>query len=274
VQVGRGYWRRAALTAERFVPDPFGTPGARLYRTGDRVRHLPDGSLEYLGRLDFQVKVRGHRIELGEIEAALTTHPGVAGAAVIAHGQGDATRLVAYWVAADDPAPDVDTLRAHLQTRLPVYMIPAVWQRLDALPLTPSGKTDRRALPAPDAARPELRAAYVAPRTDTEAAVAAIWRELLDVAQVGVHDDFFALGGHSLLATQVASRIRSQFATDLPLRALFEVTTVAGLAARLDDHRAAHGARPPDGEAPRIQAVRRGRRHVAQLVSELDALHV
>jgi hypothetical protein len=272
VQVGRGYWRRPGLTAQRFVPDPFGIAGARLYRTGDRVRQAPDGSIEYLGRLDFQVKVRGHRIELGEIEAALVTHPGVAAATVVAHGQADATRLVAYWVGTSDAAPDVEALRAHLQTRLPAHMVPALWQRLAALPLTPSGKVDRRALPAPDAARPELGSAYVAPRTPTEATLAAMWAEILEVAQIGVHDNFFALGGHSLLATQVVSRIRSRFEIDLPLRELFETTTVALLASRLDARLESRDESSLATESPKIPAVRRGRRQVAQLVAELDRI--
>ncbi|HEV7586613.1 MAG TPA: amino acid adenylation domain-containing protein, partial [Longimicrobium sp.] len=222
-QVARGYLDQAATTAERFVPDPFGAAGARLYRTGDRARWLADGTVEYLGRVDHQVKVRGFRIEPGEIEATLRRHPSVADCAVVAR-EG---RLAAYVVGAGD----ADALRAHLRNTLPDYMVPAAFVSLDALPLTPNGKVDRAALPEPDAHADEESASA---RTPVEEVLAAIWAEVLGRGRVGAHDDFFALGGHSLLATRVVSRVRAALAVELPVRALFEAPTVAGLAVRID----------------------------------------
>jgi amino acid adenylation domain-containing protein len=232
VQVGLGYLGRPALTAERFVPDPFSPiPGARLYRTGDRARWTAEGVVEYLGRLDFQVKVRGLRIELGEIEAALVAHPSVreAVAAVRAAPGGDPL-LVAY-VVADGDGADADALREHLGRSLPEYMVPSAFVALDALPLSPNGKLDRRALPDPDfAARTRP---YVAPRSPVERVVAGIWAELLRAERVGVDDDFFALGGHSLLAVQAAARAQDAFGVEIPLGYVFSQPTVAGLSAAL-----------------------------------------
>ncbi|WP_164003063.1 non-ribosomal peptide synthetase, partial [Pyxidicoccus caerfyrddinensis] len=238
VQVGRGYLGRPELTAERFIPDPFSdTPGARLYRTGDVARWLPDGLVEYLGRADFQVKVRGLRIELGEIESALQQQHSVQQAVVLAREDraGD-KRLVAYVVGrGGTQAVEVSALRARLHEKLPEYMVPQAFVVLEAFPLTPSGKVDRKALPAPEA--PSGSAAYVAPRTPTEEILASLWAGLLRTEKVSVEDDFFALGGHSLLATQVVSRVRSALGVELPLRALFEAPTVAALAARIDSSR-------------------------------------
>ncbi len=239
-QLARGYLDRPELTAEKFVPNPFGTEhGARLYRTGDKVRWLADGTLEYLGRFDFQVKLRGFRIELGEIEAALEQHPAVRTAvALVREDMPGNPRLVAYVVPEDEPSTRDATgvsildLRAHLQERLPEYMVPAAFVVLPALPLTPNGKLDRKALPAPDLTAGGVSS--VAPRTPTEELLAGIWSQLLGLSQVGVTDSFFELGGHSLLATQAISRIRSAFQVDLPLRALFETPTVAALAPRVD----------------------------------------
>jgi len=219
--VARGYLARPGLTAERFVPDPFAaSPGARLYRSGDLARRRPDGDLDYLGRIDHQVKIRGFRIELGEIEAALTAHPAVGEAAVVVieGASSNDLRLAAYWVprtGESAEAPAVDALRGHLRERLPEYMVPAHFVALDGLPLTPTGKLDRRALPAPDAVRDDASAASVAPRTATERRLAAAWRDVLGVERVGVHDDFFDLGGHSLLATQLISRARAAFGVEL-----------------------------------------------------------
>jgi amino acid adenylation domain-containing protein len=244
--LARGYLGRPALTAERFVPDPFRAGGGRLYRTGDRARWRADGALEYVGRTDFQVKVRGFRVEPGEVEAALSEHPAVVQAAVVAHGDGSARRLAAYVVPAAGASPSVPELRAHVAARLPEHMVPGAWRVMDALPLTPSGKVDRRSLPEPDA----LTAAdetHVAPRTPAEQMVADAWAEVLGV-RPGAHDDFFALGGHSLAATRVVARIRRAFGIHLSLRALFEAPTVAGLAARAADaRREAHVALPPLG---------------------------
>ncbi|NOK22422.1 amino acid adenylation domain-containing protein, partial [Corallococcus carmarthensis] len=232
-QVTRGYLGRPGLTAERYLPDVHSPlPGARMYRSGDRVRWLPDGRVEFIGRVDFQVKVRGFRVEPGEVTAALSEHPGVREAWVVAREDmpGDA-RLVAYVVSAAEPVP-AGTLRAFLQERLPAYMVPAAFVHLEAMPLTSNGKRDRKALPAPaDTIR---AAAFIAPRTSTEERLAALWAGLLRAERISVEEDFFELGGHSLLATQLVSRIRRAFEVELPVRALFEAPTVATLAARID----------------------------------------
>jgi amino acid adenylation domain-containing protein len=239
--VARGYLNRPALTAERFVPDPFGPePGERLYRTGDLARSRPDGTLEYLGRIDHQVKVRGHRIELGEVEAVLRAQAGVRQAVVVAREEmpGD-KRLVAYVVPAQAPGPAVRELRDSVTAQLPDYMVPSAFVLLDALPLTPNGKVDRRALPAPEGVRPELEAAYVAPRTPLEEAVAGIWSEVLGLKRVSIDDNFFEVGGHSLSAIRVISRLRDAFHIELPLRAFFEAPTVAGQAWAITQRQAA-----------------------------------
>jgi amino acid adenylation domain-containing protein len=222
--VARGYLGRPDLTAERFVPHPWSGPGARLYRTGDLARFRTEGTLELLGRIDYQVKVRGVRIEPGEIEAVLEAHPEVARAAVAAAGG----RLAAYVVLRPEAAPDPERLRAFLAARLPEAMLPGAWVFLDALPLTPGGKVDRRALPA---LVPEERAASpAAPRTPAEAALAEVWRGVLGVGSVGIHDNFFALGGDSILTLQIVSGARARGLAVTP-RQVFEHPTVAGLAA-------------------------------------------
>jgi amino acid adenylation domain-containing protein len=246
-QVARGYLARPELTAERFVPDPFAGdragfgnasgPGARIYRTGDRVRWLPDGRLEFLGRVDFQVKVRGFRIELGEIEEALKRHAGVEEAVALTREDAPGNkRLLAYLVLREGSRPSVAELRQHLLGALPEYMVPSAFVFLDAMPLTPNAKIDRAALPAPDATG--MEETCVAPRTPAEEVLAGIWANLLGVARVGVEDNFFELGGHSLSATQLVSRVRNAFGVELPLRRLFETPTVAGLAAAVDRLRA------------------------------------
>jgi acyl carrier protein len=197
-------------------------------------RLLPDGSILFLGRKDSQVKIRGFRIELGEIETALARHPAVREAAVIQREDqiGD-KELVAYIVPnRKQPSTPIE-LRVSLKARLPDYMIPSAFISLDSLPLTPNGKLDRAVLPAPGQTRPELKETYLAPRTPVEGKLAAIWREILKLERIGIHDDFFALGGHSLMATQVISRIHDAFRVELPLRSLFETPTVAGLAAQV-----------------------------------------
>jgi amino acid adenylation domain-containing protein len=234
--IARGYFGRPDLTAERFVPDPLGSePGARLYRTGDRARFRADGALECLGRVDNQVKIRGFRIELGEIEATLRRQTNVREAVVTAREDtpGD-KRLVAYVVGRAEPAPSVTELRGFLRERLPEFMVPSAFLILPALPLTPNGKVDRRALPAPDGTRPELEGRFVAPRGGAEEVIAGIFRDVLRLDQVGVHDSFFEMGGHSLLATQVVSRLRESFAVETPLRRLFEFPTVAELAEHVE----------------------------------------
>jgi acyl-coenzyme A synthetase/AMP-(fatty) acid ligase len=236
--LARGYLGRPAATAQAFVPDPFSaTPGARMYRTGDRARWLAGGELEFLGRRDHQVKVRGYRIEPGEIEARLAEHPGVREAVVLAREDtpGD-RRLVAYVVG--DETAGAEALRAHLGRTLPAYMVPAAFVRLDAFPLTPNGKLDRRALPAPEGDAHAARE-YEAPVGKVEQALAEIWAELLGVERVGRGDDFFMLGGHSLLAVQMISRVREAMEVELALAAVFEVPVLSALADRILDLRLA-----------------------------------
>ncbi|SES14724.1 non-ribosomal peptide synthase domain TIGR01720/amino acid adenylation domain-containing protein [Lentzea xinjiangensis] len=223
-QLARGYLGRAGLTADRFIANPFGGPGERMYRTGDRVRWLADGTLDYLGRTDDQVKIRGFRIEPGEIEAVLTQHPDVREAVVVARRDDGHQRLVAYVTGAGKA-----DLRAWLTERLPEYMVPSAFVELDAIPLNANGKVDRRALPAPDFT--EARAEHVAPRTDVERTVADIWAEVLGVPGIGVRDNFFELGGDSILSIRVISRLRAAFDVEMSPRALFAHPTVAGIAA-------------------------------------------
>ncbi|MCW3052829.1 MAG: Non-ribosomal peptide synthetase component, partial [Chthonomonadales bacterium] len=234
VQVGRGYLNQPELTAEKFVPDPFSDqPGARLYRTGDLCRYLPDGNVEYLGRMDHQVKIRGFRIELGEIETALSQHPAVREAVVLAREDmpGD-KRLVAY-VVSGASAVSVNALREHLHGKLPDYMIPAAFVFLEALPLSPNGKIDRKTLPEPAHSGLDASGTLVAPRTATEAKLAEIWQEVLGIDRISIEANFFEIGGHSLIAMRAMSRIRDAFQTDLSLRALFEAPTPASMAVLL-----------------------------------------
>jgi amino acid adenylation domain-containing protein len=230
--VTQGYLNQPGQTAERFVADRFsGKADGRIYRTGDRARYLPDGAVEFLGRLDQQVKIRGFRVEPAEVEAVLRGSPAVREAVVIAQDdKGGDKRLIAYFVPASGKPAGADQLRKALLEQLPDYMVPAAFVPLDRLPLTPNGKIDRRALPNPEDGKLAGGKAYVAPRNPIEEKVAGIWQEVLQVERVGAHDDFFELGGHSLLATQVISRLRAAFQVELPLRSLFESPTVAGLA--------------------------------------------
>jgi amino acid adenylation domain-containing protein len=230
--LARGYVGRPGLTAERFVPDPFGAPGGRLYRTGDRARWRADGVLEFGGRVDFQVKIRGVRIEPGEVEAALTALPEVGEAVVVAREDrpGD-RRLVAYVTPAAGGEPEEGALRAALARTLPEAMVPSAVVVLERLPLTPNGKVDRGALPAPTPAAAE---AFVAPATETELLLARLWSEVLRVERVGAGDSFFALGGHSLLATRIVSALRAEAGVELPLREVFELPVLRDLAARID----------------------------------------
>jgi amino acid adenylation domain-containing protein len=234
--VARGYLNRPALTAERFVTAAFGTRGSeRLYKTGDLARYLPDGSIDFVGRIDQQIKIRSFRVELGEIEAVLGEHPAVQTSVVVAHENGaDSKRLVAYLVPAPGCTPTTPELRAFLGTKLPVYMVPTTFVRLEALPLTANGKVDRAALPDPDASDLDLDAPVVAPRTPVEEGLADIVATLLGLEQVGTADNFFLLGGHSLLATQLIARVQDAFGVDLILRTVFAAPTVAELAVEIE----------------------------------------
>ena len=229
--LARGYFRREDLTGERFISHPLESSGnARLYRTGDLARYLPDGSLEHLGRVDFQVKVRGFRIELGEIESTLDQLPDVKQSTVLAREDtaGD-KRLVAYIIPQSSRVPTGRALRESLTASLPDYMVPGIYVTMDAFPLTPNGKIDRNAFPAPEPGRPELASEYVEPRNKSEARLAEIWSEVLRVNKIGINDNFFELGGDSLKVAQVATRIRDAFGVDIMLRLFFESPTVAGL---------------------------------------------
>ncbi|MFK1281733.1 amino acid adenylation domain-containing protein [Pseudomonas aeruginosa] len=230
--VARGYLERPALTAERFVPDPFGAPGSRLYRSGDLTRGRADGVVDYLGRVDHQVKIRGFRIELGEIEARLREHPAVREAVVVAQPGAVGQQLVGYVVAqepavADSPEAQAECraqLKTALRERLPEYMVPSHLLFLARMPLTPNGKLDRKGLPQPDASL--LQQVYVAPRSDLEQQVAGIWAEVLQLQQVGLDDNFFELGGHSLLATQVIGRLRERLHLEVPIKSMFTAETL------------------------------------------------
>ncbi|WP_329285887.1 non-ribosomal peptide synthetase [Streptomyces sp. NBC_00691] len=261
--LARGYLGQAALSAERFVADPYGAPGSRMYRTGDRARWRADGNLDFLGRVDTQVKIRGFRIELGEIEAALAGHLSVAQAAVLPDRDGDIVRLVGYAV----PEPGANTaldpqeLRAHVAAILPEYMVPALVVPLDGpLPLTPNGKLDHKALPAPDWA---AMTGDAAPATETQKRIAELFCEILKLDAVGVHDSFFALGGHSMASMRLLGRIRAEFGVELSIRDVFDALTVAGIAGKLEGASAARPAlRPagpgaPDGTEPPVAPVQR-----------------
>lgn len=257
--LARGYLNRSELTAERFIPDAFsGISGARLYRTGDLVRFLADGAIEFLGRVDDQVKIRGFRIELGEIESILKKVPTVRDVIVtVREDKPGEKRLIAYWEpATSETVSGNPDLRQFLREKLPDYMIPAAFVRLDALPRTPIGKIDRRALPVPDADSLAPAEEYVAPRNLVEEWLANLWASTIAVERVGIHDNFFNLGGHSLMATQIVSRVRDQFQVELPLRRLFEAPTVASLALAIAEK----------------QAEQHDDAELAQMLAELDDL--
>lgn len=237
-----GYMNRPELTAEKFVADPFSNHARkRLYRTGDLVRWRADGNLEFLGRIDDQVKLRGFRIELGEIESVLIEHPDVSQCVVILRqDRPDDNRLVAYCVPAHGTRLNTSQLRSHLRDRLPDYMVPSAFVEMEKLPLTATGKLDRRDLPVPDDSRPELATDYATPRNPIEQQLASIWSEVLGIQEIGIHDNFFALGGHSLLAVRMNSRIASALQVKLPLRKLFEASTIAELATEIAARRQAN----------------------------------
>ncbi len=264
--LARGYLGRPDLTAEKFIPDPFSVePGARMYRTGDLARFLPDGRIDFLGRMDHQVKIRGYRIELGEVEAVLNEYPLVKTCVVVAREEADGDkRLVAYIVA--DGKPGYLELRDFLSIRLLEHMIPSAFVLLDEMPLTPNGKINRRALPAPETLRPELEQRYVGPRNDIEVALVDLWEEVLGVNPIGVSDNFFDLGGHSLKATRLLSKVRSIFRTQLPLSVVFEATTIEALARALVQHE------PKPGQTVKIAQVLQRIKSIspAELQDELE----
>jgi len=272
--VGRGYLGAGAVTADTFVPDPFATDGgARLYRTGDICRYLPTGDIEFLGRVDQQVKVRGFRIELGEIEAVLATHESVRECVVEARGDTSEKRLVAYVTTNSDASINAVTpqrLWDYVRERLPEYMAPSSIVVLDQLPLTPNGKIDRKALPAPDYAKDLLQNGYIAPTTETERTLTQIWSRVLGVEKIGVADNFFMIGGHSLLATQVVSRVRQSFAIEMPLREMFESPTIAELSKAVEKLRAAQSGSAVS--ATTITARKRGARNLEQVLSQVQQL--
>lgn len=254
--LAQGYWKQPALTAEKFLPNPFSsTPGERLYRSGDMARYLPDGTLEFLGRIDQQVKLRGYRVELGEIEAVLEQHPGIGQAVALVREDvpGD-KRLVVYVVEHSGHGVSIAELRDYLSRRLPEYMVPSAFVLVDAFPLTPNGKVDRRALPMPAGARPQLEQPYIAARTATEKLLSNIWAEVLHIDQVGAQDDFFELGGSSLLAAQVLSRVSKTHHVSLPLRKFFANPVLADLAQSVEALR----EETSDKGVPPIGSVSRG----------------
>ncbi|MGK7905412.1 MAG: amino acid adenylation domain-containing protein [Hormoscilla sp.] len=270
--LARGYLNRPELTQEKFISNPFiDKPGARLYKTGDLARYLPDGNIEFLGRIDHQVKIRGFRIELGEVEALLGQHPEVRDAIVIVReDRADDKRIVAY-VVPSNPSRGLppSELRPFLKKKLPDYMVPTAFVSLEVMPLTPNGKIDRRALPVPDrASQSELEGIFVAPRTPVEEEIARIWAEVLGIERVGIHDNFFKLGGYSLLVTQVLSRVREAFQVELPLREIFEAPTVAAQALVIEKSQAIQKG----GNMTKIQAVSRGTKNFDQLLAKLEQL--
>ena len=251
-----GYWRKPQLTLAKFLPDPKGGD-QKIHLTGDLGRMAPDGCLFHLGRKDFQVKVRGYRVEVSEIEMALLEHAAIKEVAVASREvQSGDRRLVAYFVPTGQPAAGVREVRNFLKDRLPDYMIPSAFVMLRALPLTPSGKVDRLALPEPGKSRPELETPFVAPKTPVEEELARIWAEVLSLDQVGIHDNFFDLGGHSLAATRVVSQVIKQFQLELPLQSLFQSPTVAEMAAVITQN----------------QAKKAGGQDLNRILSELEAL--
>ncbi len=268
--LARGYHGRPDLTAERFIPDPFSRePGARMYRTGDVARYLASGDIQYLGRSDHQVKIRGFRVELGEIEILLRKQTGIKDALVIARGDGpDELRLVAYVVAEGDERPAAVELMARLREKVPDFMIPSAFVFLDALPLTPNGKVDRLRLPAPDKAGHEREELYVAPRTQTERALADIWTRVLEVERVGIHDNFFDLGGHSLLFTQMTLRARDLFHVELSLRQLFQSPTIATIALAVEEEL----ARERKQFTPEIKRRPRGGKNIEALFERVNRI--
>jgi acyl carrier protein len=252
--LARGYLNQPDLTADRFVANPFDSKSSsRLYRTGDLVRYLPDGTVEYLGRIDHQVKIRGFRIELGEVESQLRKHPAVREAVVIADTDSSgAKRLVAYTVSPESPGPSSSDLREHLKRTLPEYMVPSLFVQLETLPLTPNGKVDRKALPKPELDRSAVEMDGE-PQSDAELLLAQIWSEVLDVPRVGTRSNFFDLGGHSLMITRILSRLREALQIELPMKSIFEAPTIAEFAVLVENAVADQISRLTDDEVLELE---------------------
>jgi len=254
--VARGYLNRPDLTSEKFIANPFSDdPGARLYQTGDVVRYQADGNMEFLGRVDNQIKIRGFRVELEEIEQALRSHDDVDDCVVVLR-EDDDKRLVAYVVWVPGSRAITSELRNFLKSKLPSYMVPAAFEVIDVLPLMPNGKTDRRALPEPHPTRPEADESFVPPRTPLETLLADAWRDVLKIDQIGIHENFFDLGGHSLLAARVVSKVRSVLDVELGMVDVFQAPTISGLAEML---------------CPRV-AQKQSQSELARLIDELANL--
>jgi amino acid adenylation domain-containing protein len=259
VNLGRGYYNRPDLTADRFIPCPFPEfPGERLYKSGDLARFLSDGNIEYLGRIDHQVKIRGFRIELNEIESVLLKHPNIKEAVVVTlEGRSGETALVAYFVPAKDPGPTTSALRRFLLMRLPEYMAPSFFVPMPVLPLTPSGKVDRRSLPEPQLARPDLDNVYTPAQSETEAVLTSIWQSVLRLERVGVHDNFFELGGHSLRVTQMISQLQERTGRTISIVEAFQHPTIHALARHLTAAESDNG--DPGQERAEVRASGRSR---------------
>jgi acyl-coenzyme A synthetase/AMP-(fatty) acid ligase len=237
--LSRGYLNRPKLTSRNFIPNPFSNnEGRRLYKTGDMARYLPDGNIEFIGRVDYQIKMRGYRIELGEIEATLTSCDHVESAVVSLFEPIDGNKiLAAYVVVSNDKTVTALNLQKYLQNKLPEFMIPTSYTIMESFPLTPNGKINRLGFPPPDLSRPELEVPLVEPNSTLEKVLISIWKEVLNLDEIGVHDNFFDLGGHSLLVTQVISRINQTSSSPITIRDFFDAPTIAELASIIDDPR-------------------------------------
>jgi acyl carrier protein len=254
--LAQGYWNQPEQTADRFIPHPFSKePGARLYRTGDLARFLPDGNIEFMGRIDHQVKIRGFRVEPAEIEAMVKQYPSVKQNVVLPYEDQSGEKRLAAYVVAEKPIKAED-LRAFLLQQLPEYMVPSAFLMLDSIPLTANGKVDMRALPSAEHGQSQAEREFISPRTPEEEKVVAIWTEVLKLDRISVNDNFFELGGHSLLATQIISRIRNVFRVQMPLHSFLETPTIAGLAEKISQ------CPPAESEEEEM----------ARLLQELDGL--
>jgi amino acid adenylation domain-containing protein len=264
IGLARGYLNRAELTEQKFITNPFSVqPNARMYKTGDLARYLPDGTIEYLGRIDHQVKIRGFRIELGEIESVLSLHPGVRETVVLAREDAPGEKVLsAYVVPGDESAPSENELRLFLRQKLPEYMVPSAFVYLKSLPVTANGKVDRGALPPPDPNASVPKESFLAPRTLTETTLARVWTEVLKREQIGIHDHFFDLGGHSLLLAQVHRRLRGRLEKEISLVELFEYPTIAALAQHINGNETSDLSIEQDADVTNLRA---GKSRIAEL---------